>query len=240
MACSPAAFAEAVLSNGLSPISSSTTSFPLAFRALATARTVKAVSTLRFLANSLSVTDTGRIPSRRSDEHHILSATKTGELMSTSDRRLLTSTACGLVLAFVLWTALTAQTTVPATASTKPDETRFTPVVLVPHGELDEPMVVAVLPDERALIIERKGGFKVYDPTTKATSLIATIPVNTKYYSASGRVTEAEEGLIGLTIDPNFSKTRWVYMKYADPQVAKWVLARWELQDVKTPEGQTK
>src|SRR6188508_1331349 len=134
MACSPAALAEAVLSNGLSPISSSTTSFPLAFKALATARTVKAVSTFRFFANSLSVTDTGRIPSRTSDEHHILSATKTGPMMPTSDRRLLTSTAFGLGLVFVLWTALTAQTAVPSTASLKPDDTRFTPIVLVPHG----------------------------------------------------------------------------------------------------------
>ena len=124
--------------------------------------------------------------------------------------------------------------------ATKPDDSRFTPVVLVPPGELDEPMMVAVLPDERALIIERKGALKVYDPATKSTSLVTTIPVNTKYYSASGRVTEAEEGLIGLTIDPNFSSNRWIYMKYADPQVAKWVLARWELQDAKTPDGQTK
>ena len=126
-----------------------------------------------------------------------------------------------------------------STPAGKPDESRFTPVVLVPHGELDEPMMVSVLPDERALIIERKGGFKVYDPATKTTSLIATIPVNTKYYSASGRVTEAEEGLFGLTIDPDFARNRWVYMRYADPQVAKWVLARWELQDVKGADGQT-
>jgi cytochrome c len=133
---------------------------------------------------------------------------------------------------------LAAEQRVDVAAAVKPDETRFTAVTLVPHGELDEPMMVAVLPDERALIIERKGGFKVYDPATKMTSLIATIPVNTKYYSASGRVTEAEEGLFGLTIDPNFRENRWVYLRYADPQVAKWVLARWELRDETTPDGQ--
>ena len=112
----------------------------------------------------------------------------------------------------------------------KPDDSRFTATVLVPGGELDEPMVLSVLPDERVLIIERKGGFKVYDPVTEATTLIATIPVNTKYYSPAGRVTEAEEGLFGLTIDPKFSENRWIYMKYADPQVPKHVLARWELR----------
>ena len=114
----------------------------------------------------------------------------------------------------------------------RPDDNRFTPVVLVPHGELDEPMMFSVLSDERVLIIERKGAFKVYDPATKITSLIATIPVNTKYYSPAGRVTEAEEGLISLTIDPDFDRTHWVYMKYADPQVPKHVVARWDLRDV--------
>ena len=53
-------------------------------------------------------------------------------------------------------------------------------------------------------------------------------------------MTEAEEGLFGLTIDPNFDTNRWVYMKYADPQVAKHVLARWELHDVQDADGQTK
>ena len=46
-----ALFLLAVLSNGLSPISSSTTSFPAAFNCLATANTVNAVSTDRVWAN---------------------------------------------------------------------------------------------------------------------------------------------------------------------------------------------
>src|SRR5580765_3831829 len=58
MALSPAALAEAVLSKGLSPISSSTTSFPWPFSVRATASTVKAVSTFKFLAKLLRVTGT--------------------------------------------------------------------------------------------------------------------------------------------------------------------------------------
>lgn len=134
-----------------------------------------------------------------------------------------------------------AQSAIKARVDTnRPDDSRFTPTVLVPHGELDEPMVVAVLPDERALIAERKGALKVYDPSTNTTSVVATIPVNSKYYSAAGVVREAEEGLIGLTIDPNFSQNHWIYLRYADPQVAKHVLARWELRDLSGPSGQTK
>lgn len=141
-------------------------------------------------------------------------------------RRAFGILALGLALA--AWQGLLAQ---------RPDESRFTSTVLIPPGELDEPMVLQVLPDERVLIIERKGALKAYDPATGATTLVATIPVNTKYYSAAGVVTEAEEGLIGLAVDPKFLENRWIYMKYAEPQVTKHVLARWELRDVVTPGG---
>src|SRR3970282_1481912 len=64
MALMPPARAAAVLSNGLSPISSSMTSLPPALSALATPSTVKAVSTVKERANSLSCT---AILSRRSE-----------------------------------------------------------------------------------------------------------------------------------------------------------------------------
>ena len=113
----------------------------------------------------------------------------------------------------------------------KPDESRFTPVVLVPPGELDEPMAFEVAKDGKVYIIERKGAFKVYDPTSQTTSVIAEIPVNTKYTNAAGVQREAEEGLVGLTLDPDFENNRRVYMLYADPAVKKHVLARWEILD---------
>jgi cytochrome c len=118
-----------------------------------------------------------------------------------------------------------------ADTGAKPDENRFTPVVLVPPGELDEPMAFDVAKDGKVYIIERKGAFKVYDPVTRTTHLIAEIPVNTKYTNAAGVQREAEEGLVGLTLDPDFENNRWVYMLYADPAVKKHVLARWEILD---------
>jgi len=121
--------------------------------------------------------------------------------------------------------------TVTATPAGKPDDNRFTAVALVPPGELDEPIAFEVTKNGQVYIIERKGALKHFDPATKTTRLVATIPVNTKYTSAAGVQREAEEGLVGLTLDPNFEKNRWVYMLYADPEVAKHVLARWELRD---------
>ncbi len=115
--------------------------------------------------------------------------------------------------------------------SQKPDDSRFTPVVVA--DDLDEPMSFEVLKDGTAYIVERKGGLKKYDPLTKTVDLIATIPVNTKYTSPEGRVSEAEEGLIGLSLDPNFEQNHWIYLYYAHPTEKKHVLTRWEVRNNK-------
>ena len=112
-------------------------------------------------------------------------------------------------------------------ASIKPEDNRFTKVVLT-EG-MDEPMEMTFLPQSRILLVERKGGVKIFDEKTGEMKLIATIPVNTKYTNKEGRVREAEEGLMGVIAHPDFVNNSWIYMYYADPAEAKHVLARWEL-----------
>ena len=99
----------------------------------------------------------------------------------------------------------------------KPDDNRFTPVVLTEEGAFDEPLNFEVLKDGKVYINERKGALKLFDPITKQVKLVANLPVNTKYTSADGRVTEAEEGFIGFTIDPKFDENHWAYLYYAHP-----------------------
>ena len=142
------------------------------------------------------------------------------------------ATAVAVLAAAATPLALEFQGQAPASArsaTAKPDDNRFTPVVVIPPGELDEPIAFEVLRDGKVYVIERKGALKTFDPATKTTTIVATIPVNTKYTSAAGVQREAEEGLVGLTLDPNFEKNHWIYMLYADPEVAKHVLARWEV-----------
>ncbi|MCL6259272.1 PQQ-dependent sugar dehydrogenase [Aquiflexum sp. TKW24L] len=112
-------------------------------------------------------------------------------------------------------------------ASIKPEDNRFTKVVLT-EG-MDEPMEMTFLPENKILVVERKGGVKIFNEKTGEMKLIATIPVNTKYTNKEGRVREAEEGLMGVIAHPNFAKNSWIYMYYADPAEPKHVLARWEL-----------
>ncbi len=106
----------------------------------------------------------------------------------------------------------------------RPEENRFTRVVLA--DKLDEPIELAVLPDERVLFIERHGYVNLYKPSGGGVRRIATIPVSTKYADSS----QAEDGLLGLAADPNFATNGWLYMYFspAGPD-AKNVLARFTL-----------
>ncbi len=113
----------------------------------------------------------------------------------------------------------------------RPEENRFTTTILTKPGELDEPMVIDFLPNGKVLFVERKGALKSFDINTSIVKTIATIPVNTKYTSKEGDVREAEEGLMGLAVHPQYDKNHWIYMYYADPDSAQHVLARWELYD---------
>lgn len=109
-----------------------------------------------------------------------------------------------------------------------PDENRFVKSVLV--EKLDEPMEMAFLPDGRILFVERKGDVKQYQPKTGETKVIGHIQVNTKYKNRAGQVREAEEGLMGIEVDPNFASNHWLYLFYAHPTEAKHLLVRMELK----------
>jgi len=122
----------------------------------------------------------------------------------------------------------------------KPDENRFTPVTLTTEGALDEPMNFEVLKDGRVYINERKGDLKVFNPVDKSVSLVGSIPVNTKYTSKEGVVSEAEEGFIGFTVDPHFEDNHWAYLYYAHPTISKHVLSRWEIVNDKLVAGSEK
>lgn len=114
-------------------------------------------------------------------------------------------------------------------ANQPPDTNRFTKVVLA-EG-LDEPMEMDFLPNNKIIIVERKGGVKIIDETTKDVLDAGFIQVNTKYTNKQGQTREAEEGLMGVSLDPNFAQNHWVYLYYAHPQETKHVLSRFELKE---------
>lgn len=158
--------------------------------------------------------------------------------------RCLVLTVAALIGSLLAVVAIRAssQARVPAvTAATTIDESRFVVTPVIPDGELDEPMMFDVARDGRIYIAERKGALKQFDPTTNILTTVAVIPTNHQYRDAAGKPTrEAEEGLIGLALDPRFDENHWIYLRYADPVESKHVLSRWELRDGHLVDGSKK
>jgi cytochrome c len=87
-----------------------------------------------------------------------------------------------------------------------PQDERFT-VEVLDEFDLDEPMQLAVLPDRRVLLIERKGRMKLYDPATERSRVIHRYDVCTRG--------NYEDGLLGLALAPDFVQSHWVYLYYS-------------------------
>ncbi len=83
----------------------------------------------------------------------------------------------------------------------KPEDNRFTKTIL--SNDLNEPMELAIAPDGRVFFIERAGNFFVYDPSNKKTTLVYKFPVKA--------VDKYLNGLLGMTIDPNFIQNNYLY-----------------------------
>ncbi len=96
-------------------------------------------------------------------------------------------------------------------------ESNFQKVVLDPNTT--NPMELSVAPDGRVFFIERTGAVKVYKPQTAQTIVSGTLPVTTVN----------EDGLLGITLDPNFATNNWVYLLYSPSSAVRQNLSRFTL-----------
>ncbi|GAB3890121.1 PQQ-dependent sugar dehydrogenase [Spirosoma agri] len=118
------------------------------------------------------------------------------------------------------------QTQVWADTLNRPDENRFTKRVL--SNDLNEPMELAVAPDGRVFFVERAGKFYLYNPTDRKTRLLYDFPVKA--------VDKYLNGLLGMTIDPNFRQNHYLYFFYTvqDKEQTKQRIARFVMNDDNT------
>jgi cytochrome c len=120
-----------------------------------------------------------------------------------------------------------------------PDENRFTKVVL--DEAMDEPEELVVLKDNRVLFIERKGAVKLYTPEDGLVRTIYNLEVSHHYKNADNAQNEAEDGLLGIGLDPNFDQNHWVYLYYSKPgEEAVNILTRWDFVDNQLVESSQK
>lgn len=86
----------------------------------------------------------------------------------------------------------------------------FTYEMLV-DGPLSSGTAMAFTPDGRLLVTEREtGNIRVYQNGALSPTPWANVPTN-------GGGPWAEEGLVGIAVDPNFLNNRYVYVYYSDP-----------------------
>lgn len=90
-------------------------------------------------------------------------------------------------------------------ARVAPEENRFQKVVL--DFNLNEPMELAVFPNEDVLFIERNGDIKLFKKDATQTRVVTHLPVFSKL----------EDGLLGLAVDPDYEKNKWIYLYYSPP-----------------------
>jgi glucose/arabinose dehydrogenase/PKD repeat protein len=98
----------------------------------------------------------------------------------------------------------------PAALAAPPPTAGFEKVKLEGGLGMGEIIELAILPDGKVLYINRGttaggGQVRVYNPTTKTTTVALTVPLDARF----------EDGLIGITLHPRFVTTGWVYLFYS-------------------------
>ncbi|RKR91490.1 glucose/arabinose dehydrogenase [Micromonospora pisi] len=105
----------------------------------------------------------------------------------------------------------------PVVAAAPPATSAFEKVKLDGGLSMGEPIELSVLPDGKVLYINRGttaggGQVRLYNPTTRVTTVALTVQLDARF----------EDGLIGITLHPNFASNRWVYLFYS-PKVTPLV-----------------
>lgn len=106
-----------------------------------------------------------------------------------------------------------------------PDQDRFVKVTLA-QGQFTEPTEIGVLPNLDILISQRRGEFLIYKHATKTIKDAGKLVV---YAKTSVPNVNAEEGLLGMALDPNFAKNQYVYAFYSPISKSVNRLSRFKL-----------
>ncbi|WP_158857119.1 PQQ-dependent sugar dehydrogenase [Lunatibacter salilacus] len=135
------------------------------------------------------------------------------------------------VLLYVLmWIFFQCTSSDPYRDQVKPESNRFEIELLA--EDLNQPMSMDILNDGRVLIVEKDGAVKVFDPNSNQVNTIAEIPVNKRFsqpYTTSGNKYDADDGMHGVLLDPNFDVNKFIYLYYSpESEDPKSLLVRYK------------
>lgn len=114
-----------------------------------------------------------------------------------------------------------------ATSQRVPEENRFKKTTLA-VGEFTEPTELAVLPNLDVLVAQRRGEILLYKNGDSVINEIAKLDV---YWKTEVKGVNAEEGLMGLQVDPNFAQNNYVYLFYSPTDTSTNRLSRFKFQN---------
>lgn len=114
-----------------------------------------------------------------------------------------------------------------AKAQYPPDEDRFTRVPLT-QGQFFEPTEITVLPNLDILVSQRRGEIMKYSNETKTLKQVGFLNVYNK--TKDGKA-NSEEGLLGISKDPDFEKNHWVYVFYSPIDTSVNRLSRFKFEN---------
>ncbi|MFY0689232.1 MAG: ThuA domain-containing protein [Cyclobacteriaceae bacterium] len=104
-------------------------------------------------------------------------------------------------------------------ANVAPDESRFTKEVFLDN--LNEPMELEMLPNGNLIFVQRHGEVILYDVNSKEKKTIQEVEV----------FSELEDGLLGITIDPEVASNRYIYLFYSHPVDTMQVISRFTMSE---------
>ncbi len=123
---------------------------------------------------------------------------------------------CALILSLTGFTGLRGQAPPASPPPRHETDGNFRKILLDEDREVDgkladtlkDPMELAVAFDGRVFTAERAGVVKMWKPDTKATVTIGSIKV----------FDGLEEGMLGVTLDPQFAQNHWIYLNHSLPE----------------------
>lgn len=98
-------------------------------------------------------------------------------------------------------------------------------------SDLRDPMEISLAPNGDVYVIEREGRVLRVVPATGAMFVIGQLPVEALRESNKNSSWAREDGLLGITLDPEFAKNQRLYLYYSAPEKMLNRLSRFSLKD---------
>ncbi len=108
-----------------------------------------------------------------------------------------------------------------------PSENHFTKHTLV-QGTFYEPTEMTILPNFDILVLQRRGEIMLYKQGTGTVKQAGFLNV---YYHAKAKGVNVEEGMLGLSKDPDFKNNHWIYIYYSPIDSSVNRLSRFVLEN---------